>query len=89
MKSKEKKHFISVAEAARIIGVSRVQIWRLIKNGDIPAAKVGRSYVIDARELGYTGIYKKITPKQKQEVDKAVSRTVKQYGDVLKKLGRG
>ncbi len=82
------KDLISVTEAAKILRTNRVQIIRLIKQGEIKATKVGNAYVIDKKSLGFSGIYKKLTTEDKKKVEKAVTRTIKEYGDVLRKLGR-
>lgn len=44
---------VSVAEYARERGVSRQRALSMIHSGQIEARKVGRSWVIDQRELGY------------------------------------
>ena len=79
------KRLIGTSEAARIMGISRVAVFKKIKKGDIVASKVGRNYVIDRRELG--DIYQDITPAARAKIDRAVNRTVQEYGDVLKRLG--
>lgn len=78
-------NFISVKEAAEIMGISRMHIIRKIHSGQIPAIRVGRSFIIDKNNLG--GIYKNITDKDKSDIEKAVKKTVTDYGDVLIKLG--
>jgi len=78
--------FISVTEAASLLGLSRKQVWRKIKAGKIKAQKVGRAYVIDKNSLGV--IFEEITEKEVKLVKYAVDRTIKEYGEVLKKLGR-
>ena len=84
--SYKNKEFISVSEAAKILGISRMQITRWIKAGKLKAQKVGRSYIIKKNDIG--GIYKKITDKEKNLVEAAVKKTLKEYGDVIKKLGK-
>jgi len=37
---------VSTAEAAKRVGVSRQQIWRLVRSGRLPGIQVGRQYVI-------------------------------------------
>jgi len=37
---------VSTAEAAKRVGVSRQQIWRLVRSGRLPGIMVGRQYVI-------------------------------------------
>lgn len=34
------------------------------------------------------GIYKKITPKEEKEVQKAVEKVIKEFGPALRKLGK-
>lgn len=79
-------NYISTSEAARIMGVSRIAIFKKIKKGEIKAQKIGRNYVIDKRSLG--SIYQETTPVQKKKIAKAVEKTVKEFGEVLKRLGK-
>lgn len=82
---KEKK-FFSTTELAKILGISRIAVYKKIKKGQIKAIKVGRNFVIDKKDLG--GIFKKeLTKKGKSEIDRAVKKTVKEYGETLKLLG--
>lgn len=37
--------YVTVPEAARILGVSQSTIWRWIDRGDLPAVRVGRRHV--------------------------------------------
>lgn len=48
------KKYISTTEAARILGISTVAIFKKIKNGVLPAQKIGRNYAIDPADLGLT-----------------------------------
>jgi len=41
----------TVAQASKMIGVSRVQVWRLIRSNRLPAIMVGKSYLIKAANL--------------------------------------
>ncbi len=43
--------YYSVMEAAELLGVSRVAIFKQIKNGKIPAQRIGRHYVIERSVL--------------------------------------
>ncbi len=83
----EKKKLFSTMEIAKILGISRIAVFKRIKTGDIKAIKVGRNYVISDEILTQV-LDKKITDKQKKEIKKAVHKTVKEYGDVLQRLGR-
>ena len=42
---------ISVAEAAELLGISRIAVFKKIQKGQLPAVKMGRSYAIDRLEL--------------------------------------
>ena len=42
---------LSVAEAAEMLGVHRTRINQLIDSGDLPATRIGRSYVIREADL--------------------------------------
>lgn len=83
--------FISAAELAKMLGISRVAVFKRIKKGQIPAVKVGRSYAISMEHateiMGGTsdGI---LTEQKKMEIKKAVEKVVKEYGETLRLLGK-
>jgi excisionase family DNA binding protein len=79
------KDLISVAEAAKLLGISRMQVVRKIQKGEIKARRVGRAYAIDRDQLG--GIFRRISEKERKQVDKAVEKVLSKYGDVIRKLG--
>lgn len=83
----EKKRLFSTMEIAKILGISRIAVFKKIKSGEIKATKVGRNYVISDRVLNRV-LSKRLTPKQKKVIETAVRKTVKEYGDVLQRLGR-
>lgn len=81
------KKFISTTELAKLLGVSRIAVYKQIKSGKIKAEKVGRGFVIDKRDLG--GIFSKsLTKSRRRKIDKAVEKTVREYGETLRLLGR-
>lgn len=83
----EEKSYYSISEIAKVLGISRVAIFKKIKSGKIKAIKIGRMYAIPALEFeSLTG--KKLTDNQKRVIEKAVVKTVREYGEVLKLLGR-
>jgi hypothetical protein len=45
------RRLLTIPEAAREIGMSRVVLWRLVKRGVIPSESAGRFHVIDAEKL--------------------------------------
>lgn len=38
--------YITIPELAKLLGVSRIAIYKRVKKGQIPAPKIGRTYVI-------------------------------------------
>lgn len=91
MEETRKKPYISVAELAKILGISRVAVFKRIKKGHIPAEKIGRSYAISTSHVDeiVRGIdLKNLTEDQKEEIKKAVEKVVEDYGDTLKLLGK-
>lgn len=86
LENKDKKYF-SAPEIAKLLGVSRVAVFKKIKFGDIKAEKVGRNYIIPREEYEtLVGLF--VSENRKQEIKKAVDKVFDKYGDALKKLGR-
>ncbi len=87
----KKKKYISVAELAKLLGISRVAVFKRIKKGQIPAEKIGRSYAIsmdDVDEITQKTDSKTLTESQKETIKKAVKKVVDEYGEALKLLGK-
>ncbi len=70
-----------------MLGVSRVTVYNWVKKGIIPAAKAGRNYIITDETLNDV-FGRGMTPERKRQIEAAVERTVREYGEVLKRLGR-
>jgi excisionase family DNA binding protein len=47
--------FLSVAEVAEVLGVSRHQAWRMVRDGTVPSCKLGRRVVVARATLGDWG----------------------------------
>ena len=43
-KSFSEARFVTVSEVAQLMRVSKMTVYRLIKQGDLPAVRVGRGY---------------------------------------------
>jgi excisionase family DNA binding protein len=78
---------ITIPQLAKLLGVSRIAIYKKVKKGQIPAKKAGKIYIIsDSVVADILG--KKLSLQKKKQIDAAVGKTVKQYGEVLKRLGK-
>lgn len=43
--------FLTVAEVATVMRVSRMTVYRLVHSGDLPAVRVGRSFRVPERAV--------------------------------------
>jgi len=77
----------SVAGVAELLGITRQAILKKIKAGEIKAEKVGRSYVIQKADLPIQQ-GGELTEAKKELIEKAVEKTVQEYGETLKMLGK-
>ena len=78
--------YITIPQLAKLLGLSRIEVYRRVRKGQIKAEKIGRIYVIEDKEVGHI-LGKKLTAKDKGQIEKAVKKAVKEYGEVLRKLG--
>lgn len=83
----KERQFISIQELANILGISRIAVYKKIKGGKIKAIKIGRSFAIPYKYVSNI-LGKSLDEVNKKEIDAAVKKTVKEYGEVLKLLGR-
>ncbi len=78
---------LSVLDVAKLLGITRQAVLKKIQANEIKAQKVGRSYIIQKADLpiNHGG---ELTEEKKMIVNEAVKRTVKNYGETLKMLGK-
>lgn len=79
--------YITIPELAKLLGVSRIAIYKRVKKGQIPATKIGRTYVITDQTIANI-LGKKVIKKGKKQIDAAVRKIVLEYGEVLKQLNK-
>lgn len=79
--------YVTIPELAKLLGVSRIAIYNRVKKGQIPATKIGRTYVITDETVAEI-LGRKVTDQEKKRIDAAVNRTVREYGEVLKMLSK-
>lgn len=80
------KRFLSTIELAKILGISRIAVYKRIKSGKIKAVKIGRNFAIDKKDLADI-FKKKLNKQEKLEIERAVKKTIKEYGETLRLLG--
>lgn len=82
-----KDEYITIPQLAKLIGLSRIAVYNKVKKGEIKAIRIGRNFAIQKRYL------ENIQGNELKEDDKiiiesAVKKTVKDYGEVLRLLGK-
>lgn len=94
MQDKEKKKYITIAELAEILHISRIAVYKKVKKGQVPAERIGRNFFIPIEYIQKDVTVKvpvlkvSLTENEKNIIKKAVEKTVMEYGDTLKLLGR-
>jgi excisionase family DNA binding protein len=76
-----------LAAAGRLLGISRIAVYKKVKKGELDAVRIGRSWAIPAAALDYF-LGRSLREQDKRELDAAVKRVVNEYGEVLEKLGK-
>jgi excisionase family DNA binding protein len=49
--SQARTQFLTVAEVASLMRVSKMTVYRLVHNGELPAVRVGRSFRVHAKAV--------------------------------------
>ena len=81
-----KKEFITIPQLAKILGISRIAAYRKVKKGQIKAVRIGRNFAIPQKQIAAI-LGKTLRSEDKNQIDEAVKKTVKEYGRTLKLLG--
>ena len=80
------KEFLSTSEVAKLLGISRIAVFKKIKSGNMKARKIGRNFAVDRKDLDVLGTV--LRDDKKQEIERTVQKTVKEYGETLRLLGK-
>lgn len=80
------KDFYTSSEIAEILGISRIAVFKKIKQGKIKATKIGRNFAIPKSELSII-LNESLSKEQKKVLIDGVKKTVKEYGQTLEMLG--
>jgi len=83
----KEESYLTIPELAKVLGMSRIAVFKKVKSGEIPAIRVGRNYAIPMKSLGNIFGHP-LSEDEKMKIDQAVKKVVLEYGEVLKLLGR-
>ena len=81
----KKSRYVTIPELAEILGLSRIAVYKKVKKGQIKAVKIGRTFAID-RKYVLKILGKALDQEDKKQIDDAVKKTIKEYGQTLKLL---
>ena len=76
--------FLSTSEVAKLLGISRVAVFKKIRSGVLPAKKVGRNYIVNREDLQLPSA--PLTEIGKEVLNQSVDRVIDDYGETLKLL---
>ncbi len=79
--------YLTIPQLAKILGITRIAVYKKVKKGQIKALRVGRTYLVFKKNLAHI-LGRILNAKEKREIEAAVKKTVAEYGEVLKFLGR-
>ncbi|MDP3881049.1 MAG: helix-turn-helix domain-containing protein [bacterium] len=77
----------STTELAKLLGISRQAVLKKIHSGELRARRVGRSFVINEKDLP-SKVSKNLSPLEEELLDRAVDKTIKDYEETLRLLGK-
>lgn len=86
MKKTINKPYFSTTEVAKILGISRIAVFKKIQKGQLKAERYGRNYLISHEAL--EKMRESLTDARKKEIDQSMKRILKEYGEALRMLGR-
>jgi len=79
--------YVSLSELAKILGITRIAVYKKVKKGQIKAIRVGRSFAVSKKYLGDI-IGKPLDEAGKIQIRDVVKKIVNEYGEVIKLLGK-
>ena len=81
------KEFFSAPEVAKILGISRIAVFKKIKKGEVVAEKVGRNFVVSRNEV-FKLLGTVLSDEEKERIERAVKKATTEYGKAFRLLGK-
>jgi len=82
----EKGEYLTIPQLAGLLGISRIAVYRKVKKGQIKAVRIGRNFAIPQKQIKAI-LGKALRTEDKAEIEEAVKKTVREYGETLRLLG--
>lgn len=81
----KKEKYLTIPQAAKLLGISRIAVYKKVKNGQIKAQKIGRNYAIPQNAIVRAS---KLSTREIQRIDAAINKAFKEYSETFRLLGR-
>ncbi len=82
-----KKNYYSTIEAAKILHMSRIGVFKRIKSGKIKADRAGKNYIISHESLS-EALGNSLGQEKKEGIERALRKGLKEYKNTFKLLGK-
>jgi excisionase family DNA binding protein len=82
-----KTKYITIPQLAKMLGISRIAVYKKVKSGQIKATRIGKNYVISDKDITHI-LGGKLSEKGKKQIDAAVEKVIAEYGELLQMLGK-
>ena len=85
------KQYLTVPELARILGISRIAVYKKVKKGHIHAIRIGRNFAIptDYIKTHIADIEQSLKAEDELlTTTELMKKAFKDYGEVFKRLGK-
>ncbi len=79
--------YYSIPEAAKLIGVSRIAVYKRVKSGKLKAIRTGRNFAIPETALQILP-NRPLDARAKAKIKSGVKRVVSEYGETLRLHGK-
>lgn len=79
--------YYTTAELAKLLGISRIAIFKKIQKGQIKATKFGRNYLIRKQDV-LESVSGELSKSQKEFIAHAVKKSMQEYGEALELLSK-
>ena len=79
--------YLSISEVAKLLKISRIAVYKKVKKGQIKAIKIGKHFAIPNKSINEAK-YRTLRGIDRARIRRAVRKTVREYGETLRLLGR-
>jgi excisionase family DNA binding protein len=71
----KKQEYLTIPQVAKILGISRIAVYKKVRSGQIKAQRIGRIYAIPRKKI-LGNIERKLTEKTKRRINATVRKAM-------------